>query len=124
MVNAIKIQAEKSDQETEHRAAGVAHENTGRRKVIGEKAQACTEQTPCDRTSGADSRRRVHRGVAKGNQRRHTARDSVRTVKEIECVYEDGDEEAGENRIENRMAEDCQVPLGLAEEKSRAELRH
>src|SRR4029077_2408517 len=123
VVNAIEIQAEKSDQEAEHGAAGVAHENTGRGKVVGQKTQAGTEQAPGDCASSTDRRRRVHRRVTEGHQRRDTSGDSVRTVEEVESVDENGDEQAGQDRIKNRMVEESKIPLGLAQEKSCAQLR-
>src|SRR5215469_3404991 len=48
MVNSIEIEAEKSDQEAQHGASGIAHENAGGRKVIGQKSEASAQQAPSD----------------------------------------------------------------------------
>src|SRR5262249_32218900 len=118
MVNAIEIQAEKGDQEAEHGAAGVAHEDTSGRKVVGQKAETSAEQAPRARAAGADRGRRIHRGVPECNQGGSPAGDSVRTVKKVECVDEDRHEQARQDGVKNRMAEECQIPLGLAKKKS------
>src|SRR5215813_10512424 len=122
MVNPIEIEAEKSDQEAQHGASGIAHENAGGRKVIGQKSEASAQQAPSHGATRADSRRRVHRGVTQRDQSRDTAGYAVRTVKKVECVNENGDEQAGEDGIENRMAEQRKIPLGLAQQKPRAQL--
>src|SRR5262245_30044179 len=114
MVNSIEIEAEKGDQETQHGASGIAHENAGGGKVIGQKSEASAQQAPSNGAPCADSRRRVHRGVTQRDQSRDTAGYTVRTVKKVECVHENGNKQASEDGIENRMAEERKIPLGLA----------
>src|SRR5262249_39052643 len=123
MVNAIEVQTEKGDQKTEHGAAGVAHEDPGWRKVVCQKSEAGTEQTPGNRPAGAGGRRGVHRGVTESDQRCYSSGNAVGAVEKVERVDEDSDEKAGQDGVKNRVVEKSQIPLGLAEKKSRAQLR-
>jgi hypothetical protein len=123
MMNPIKVQTKKRQEETKYRASGIAHENLCGRKIEQQESKACSQKAPGNRRTHRRSASRIQKCIAQARHSNNARREAIRAIEEVERIHEQHDKSTSQKDVDKPVAESGENPRGLGNKQASEELR-